>query len=74
MIKTAVTMPSVTHAIKAKRALAKGGYMSEIRKSPVVSESGCTHMLIVNGDPKDVIAFMNRNRIEYGKLLKGTSY
>ena len=34
MNKTTVTMPSVTHAIKAKRALARGGVSSEIRRAP----------------------------------------
>lgn len=74
MKKTAVTMPSVTHAIKARRILAKSGYRSEIKKSPHVSEGGCTHILIVNGDPVNVIAFLNRNRIEYGKILKDAVY
>ncbi len=74
MIKTTVTMPSVTHAIKAQRALMKAGYKSEIRRSPKVSEGGCTHVLIVYGDSGDVIAFLNRRRLEYGKLLNGAVY
>lgn len=65
-------MPSVTHAIKAKRALAKGGVISEIRRAPKVSENGCTHLLIVNGDTERVISFFNRNKIEYGKITNGT--
>lgn len=72
MNKTTVTMPSVTHAIKAKRALARGGVSSVIRRSPKVSENGCTHLLIVNGDTQSVIAFFNRNGIEYGKVLSST--
>lgn len=74
MKKTAVTMPSVTHAIKAKRILAGGGFASEIRRAPKVSEGGCTHVLIVNGDSGDVIAFLKRNRIEYGKLINNAVY
>lgn len=69
MNKTAVTMPSVTHAIKAKRMLSYGGIRSEIKRAPRVSENGCTHVLVVNGDSESVIAFFNRNKIEYGKLL-----
>lgn len=69
MKKTAVTMPSVTHAIKARRMLANAGYKSVIKKAPKVSEGGCTHVLIVNGDSGNVIAFLNRNSIAYGKLL-----
>ena len=72
MNKTTVTMPSVTHAIKAKRALARGGVSSEIRRAPKVSENGCTHILIVKGDTEKVITFFNRNRIEYGKILSDT--
>lgn len=74
MKKTIVTMPSVTHAIKAKRALSRGGVSSEIRRAPRVSENGCTHLLIVNGDTENVISFFNRNRIEYGKVLNNTEY
>lgn len=69
MNKTAVTMPSVTHAIKAQRMLSHGGIKSEIRRASRVSENGCTHVLIVNGDSESVIAFFNRNKIKYGKLL-----
>ncbi len=69
MKKTAVTMPSVTHAIKAKRVFSKYGYTAEVRRSPKISEGGCTHVLIVNSDSGDVIAFLNRNRIEYGKIV-----
>lgn len=72
MKKTTVTMPSVTHAIKAKRALSRYGISSEVRRAPKVSENGCTHLLIVNGDTENVISFFNRNRIEYGKILNDT--
>lgn len=74
MNKTAVTMPSVTHAIRARRAMSNAGYYSEIKKSPKVSDGGCTHILIVNGDPGDVIAILKRSRIKYGKLLNNTGY
>lgn len=74
MKKTVVTMPSVTHAVKARRIFSKFGYMCEIKKSPKVSEGGCTHVLIVYGDSGNVINFLNRNKIEYGKLLNGTVY
>lgn len=74
MNKTAVTMPSVTHAIKAQRKLASMGYKSEIKRASRISEGGCTHVLIVNGDPGDVIALLNNYRIEYGKLFSGTGY
>ncbi len=69
MKQTAVTMPSVTHAIRAKRALSYGGIKSEIRRTPKVSENGCSHVLIVNSDSESVIAFFERNRLAYGKLL-----
>lgn len=68
-MKTTVTMPSVTHAIKAKRMLASGGFRSEVRRASKVSDEGCTHVLIVNGDPRNVSAFLNRNRIVYGKII-----
>ncbi len=74
MNKTTVTMPSVTHAIKAKRTLAAAGYKSEIKRAPKVSNLGCTHVLVVNGDPEEVMAFLSRNRIEYGKRLNNTVY
>ena len=62
MNRTTVTMPSVTHAIKAQRKLASMGYKSEIKRASRISERGCTHVLIVNGDPGDVIALLNRIR------------
>ena len=71
MNRTTVTMPSVTHAIKAQRKLASMGYKSEIKRASRISERGCTHVLIVNVDPGDVIALLNNNKIEYGKLLSG---
>ena len=69
MKNTAVSMPTVTHAIKAKRFLQSQGYSSEIRRSPKTSEFGCTHVLIINGDKDVVIALMNKNHIDYGKIL-----
>lgn len=74
MKKTVVTMPSVTHAIKAQRAFMRAGYRSVIKRSPKVSEGGCTHVLVVYSDSGDVIAFLNRSRLEYGKLLSGGVY
>lgn len=74
MKKTTVTMPSITHAIKAKRLFTSSGYTSEIKRATKVSNEGCTHVLIVNGDSKDVISFLNRNRIEYGKLVNNAVY
>ncbi|MGN1480608.1 putative Se/S carrier-like protein [Porcipelethomonas sp.] len=69
MNTTAVSMPSVTHAIKAKRFLNSQGYSCEIKRSPVVSENGCTHMILVNADPEIVIALLDKRHIEHGKLL-----
>ncbi len=67
---TAISMPSVTHAIKAKRFLSSQGYSCEIKRSANVSENGCTHMIIVNADAKIVIALLNKNHIAYGKLVR----
>lgn len=66
---TAVSMPTVTHAIKAKRFLRSQGYNCEIRRSPKTSEYGCTHVIIVNGDKDIVIALFKKHNIEYGKLI-----
>ncbi|MGN0620374.1 MAG: DUF3343 domain-containing protein [Porcipelethomonas sp.] len=66
---TAVSMPTVTHAIKAKRFLQSQGYKCEVRRSPKASEYGCTHVIIVNGDKDIVIALLKKHHIEYGKII-----
>jgi hypothetical protein len=74
MNMTAISMPSVTHAMKAKRLLNSQGFTCEIKRAANVSENGCTHMIIVNGDPKVVIAFLDKYNIEYGRILPGAMH
>lgn len=69
MNMTAVSMPSVTLAIKAKRMLNEQGFQCTVKRAANVSENGCTHMIVVNGAPEIVIAFLDKYNIAYGKLL-----
>lgn len=70
MNMTAVSMPSVTLAIKARRMLNEQGFKCTVKRAANVSENGCTHMIVVDGDPEIVIAFLDKYNIRYGKLLK----
>jgi hypothetical protein len=70
MKKTTVSMPTVTHAIKAKRFLASQGYSCELRRLARPSETGCTHIIVVNGDRDVIAALLKKHRIEFGKILE----
>lgn len=67
-LKTVVfTFKSVTFAIKARRALSRGGISSRIRKLDMkASEDGCTHAVEVNGeDYYSVVAILKNNGISF---------
>ncbi len=67
---TAVLMPSVTHALRAKRIFSGMGYMCEIKRASNVSRNGCTHYIAVSTNTATVISILNKNRIKYGEILE----
>lgn len=69
MNETAVTMPSVTHAMKAKRIFLSLGHKCTIKRTAGRSEKGCTHYITVNAYPETVISILERNNIKYGEIL-----
>ncbi len=70
MNMTAVLMPSVTHALKAKKIFIRMGYICEVKRASDVSKNGCTHYIAVNDNMETVISILRRNRIKYGEVLK----
>lgn len=69
MNKTAVMMPSITHAMKAKRVFASMGYNCDIKRAAGISQKGCTHYISVNTDVQTVISVLDKYNIKYGELL-----
>lgn len=70
MNMTAVLMPSVTHAIKAKRIFFSMGYTCEVKRASDVSKKGCTHYIAVNANINTVISILKKNGIKYGEILR----
>lgn len=71
MNRTAVMIPSVTLAMKAKRLFLSGGYKCEIKRASNVSKNGCTHYITVNSAPENVLFILDRNNIKHGEILSG---
>ncbi|MGN0614264.1 MAG: putative Se/S carrier-like protein [Porcipelethomonas sp.] len=71
MNKTAVMIPSVTLAMKAKRLLVSRGFKCEIKRASNVSKNGCTHYITVNSAPENVLSILDRNNIKHGEILSG---
>lgn len=69
MNMTAILMPSVTHAMKAKKIFARMGYICEVKRATDVSKNGCTHYIAVNVNTETVISILKNNRIKYGEIL-----
>ena len=69
MNKSAVMMPSVTHAMKAKRLLASQGFACEIKRASGRLQKGCTHFILVNTDVETLVALLKKNNIRYGEIL-----
>ncbi|MCC8042118.1 MAG: DUF3343 domain-containing protein [Oscillospiraceae bacterium] len=62
---TVVTFSSVTFANKAKAALERAGYQSEVMRTPGAIAGGCGYS-VVTGAPLDkVSAVMDKNNIHY---------
>jgi len=69
MNKSAVMMPSVTHAMKAKRLLLSLGFACEIKRASGRSQKGCTHFIAVNTDKKTLSDLLKKHNIKHGEFL-----
>ncbi len=69
MNKAAVTMPSVTHAMKAKKLLLSLGYNCIVKRLAVSSKKGCTHYIEVNTEQNDLLWILKKYNIKYGEVL-----
>lgn len=67
----AVTMPSVTYAMKAKRILSSLGYNCVIKRLSVSSQKGCTHYISVNLEIKSLLMVLDKYNIKYGEVVSG---
>lgn len=70
MIMAAVLMPSITHAMKAKKIFTAMGCICEIKRASNISKNGCTHYIAVNVDAKTVITILNNNNIKHGEIIQ----
>lgn len=71
MNKIAILMPSVTHAMNAKRLFSSMGYRCDIKRAVNISKNGCTHYISVNLPADRAVSLLDRNGIRHGELLKG---
>lgn len=69
MNKTAVTMPSITTAMKAKRLLTSLGYKCIINRLSASSKKGCTHYISVNMPREELLSLLRGNNIKYGDII-----
>lgn len=69
MKETAVMMPSVTHAMKAKKLFLQLGYSCTIKRLAGSSQKGCTHYIAVNADTQTVITILRKHNIKHGEIL-----
>lgn len=67
----AVTMPSVTYAMKAKRILNSLGYNCVIKRLSVSSQKGCTHYISVNLELELILRVLDKYNIKYGEVISG---
>ncbi len=65
MYKTFVRMPSVTHAMSAKKLLSAKGLRCDIKRSIKASKNGCSHYIIVNADEGYVRELLDSYSIPY---------
>lgn len=71
MNETAVMMPSVTYAMKAKKLLNSLGYNCTIKRLSVSSQKGCTHYISVNIELESLLRILSKNKIKYGEVISG---
>lgn len=69
MNNSAVTMPSITAAMKAKRLLSNMGYKCNVKRLSVSSEKGCTHYISVNTSQETLLRLLKANYIKYGEII-----
>lgn len=70
MNNTSILMPSVTHAMKAKRLFTSMGYRCGIKRSVSVSRNGCTHYITVNTTPERAKEILDKNNVRYGAVIR----
>ena len=70
MNNASILMPSITHAMKAKKLFTAMGYKCGIKRSVSISRSGCTHYITVNTAPEKATAILDKNGIRYGAVIK----
>ncbi len=69
MTDTAVSMPSVTHCMKAKKLLTALGYKCDIKRLSGRTVKGCTHYISVNISEATLLSILERNNIKHGEVI-----
>ena len=65
MKKYAITMSSITYAMKAKEYLDSLGYRCEVERTRKNIGSGCGYSVVVNEDPDIITQQLDRRHIPY---------
>ena len=69
MNNTAIMMPSVTYALKARDIFRKSGIKCSVQRLASSSVKGCTHYISVNADTEKAIYILKKNNIKYGEVI-----
>ena len=70
MNNASILMPSITHAMKAKKLFTSMGYRCGIKRSVSVSKSGCTHYITVNTAASKAVEILQKNGIKHGAVIR----
>ena len=70
MNNASILMPSITHAMKAKKLFTALGYKCVIKRSVSVSKNGCTHYITVNTTPQKAAEILQKNGIKHGAVIR----
>lgn len=68
---TRMTMPSITHALKAQKLLRSAGYTCEVQKQKTNPQEGCVFSLTVNAPVSELLPILEHHRITYDNIREG---
>lgn len=69
-MNTVILMPSVTHAMNARRLLTARGYKCELKRTVRSAENGCSYYVLINTDPETAVALLDSFSVPHGMVMK----
>ena len=70
MNNVSILMPSITHAMKARKFFSAMGYKCVIKRSVSVSRNGCTHYITVDTTALKAVDILDKNSIKHGAVIR----